>query len=141
MNSEKRLPMSTWESFVNKKTKVRKSKEKDKCITNSNCFVKLKGKGRVRSLCHYNLLILNLSCSSVLCILSKIVVDYLYYCLLVCVLHIKPFISQKGLKSNFSQKYPYIIQQTGKENTPTYQVKVVVLIQHQILVTNLNGNT
>ena len=42
MNSEKRLPMSTWESFVNKKTKVRKSKEKDKCITNSNCFVKLK---------------------------------------------------------------------------------------------------
>ena len=137
MNSEKCLPMSTWESFVNKKTKVRKSKEKDKCITNSNCFVKLKGKGRVRSLCHYNLLILNLSCSSVLCILSKIVV---YYCLLFCVLH-KPFNSQKGLKSNFSQKYPYIIQQTGKENTPTYQVEVVVLIQHQILVANLNGNT
>ena len=47
MNSEKRLPMSTWESFVNKKTKVRKGKEKDKCITNGNCFVKLKGKGSV----------------------------------------------------------------------------------------------
>ena len=43
--------------------------------------------------------------------------------------------------SNFSQQYPYIIQQTGNENTPTYQVEVVVLIQHQILVTNLNGNT
>ena len=43
--------------------------------------------------------------------------------------------------SNFSQQYPYIIQQTGKENTPTYQVEVVVLIQHQILVANLNGNT
>ena len=94
------------------------------------------GRGGWRSLCHYNLLILNLSCSSFLCILSKIVV---YYCLLFCVLH-KPFNSQKWLTSNFSLQYPYIIQQTGSENTPTYQVEVVVLIQHQILVTNLNGN-
>ena len=28
--------------------------------------------------------------------------------------------------------YPYITQQTGNENTQTYQVDVVVLIQHQV---------
>ena len=30
--------------------------------------------------------------------------------------------------SIFSLQYPYIIQQTGYENTQTYQVEVVVLI-------------
>ena len=39
-----------------------------------------------------------------------------------------PFNSQKWLISNFSQQYPYIIQETGHENTQTYQVEVVVLI-------------
>ena len=39
-----------------------------------------------------------------------------------------PFNSQKWLKSNFSQQYPYIIQETGNENAQTYQVEVVVLI-------------
>ena len=39
-----------------------------------------------------------------------------------------PFNSQKWLKSYFSQQYPYIIQETGHENTQTYQVEVVVLI-------------
>ena len=34
----------------------------------------------------------------------------------------------------------YIIQQTGNENTHTYQVYVMILIQPQILVTNLQGN-
>lgn len=34
----------------------------------------------------------------------------------------------------------YIIQQTGDGNTPTYQVQDIILIQHQILVTNLQGN-
>ena len=29
------------------------------------------------------------------------------------------------------------MQQTGNENTQTYHVKVVILIQHKILVTNL----
>ena len=35
-----------------------------------------------------------------------------------------PFNSQKWL----TQQYPYIIQETGHENTQTYQVEVVVLI-------------
>ena len=39
-----------------------------------------------------------------------------------------PFNSQRWLISNFSQQYPYIIQETGNENTQTYQVEVVVLI-------------
>ena len=34
----------------------------------------------------------------------------------------------------------YIIQQTGNENTQTYQVDAVILIQYQILITNLQGN-
>ena len=32
------------------------------------------------------------------------------------------------------------MQQTGDENIQTYQVEVVVLIQHQILVTDSQGN-
>ena len=34
----------------------------------------------------------------------------------------------------------HIIQQIGYENTQTYQVEVVVLIYHLILVTHLQGN-
>ena len=34
----------------------------------------------------------------------------------------------------------HVIQQIGNENTQTYQVEVIILIQHQILVTNLQGN-
>ena len=34
----------------------------------------------------------------------------------------------------------YIIQQTGNENTQIYQVDAVILIQYQILITNLQGN-
>ena len=34
----------------------------------------------------------------------------------------------------------YIIQRTGNENIHTYQVEVMILIQPQILVTNLQGN-
>ena len=41
---------------------------------------------------------------------------------------------------NFPLLYPYIIQQTGNENTGTYQAEVVFLIQHQIPITNLQGN-
>ena len=36
--------------------------------------------------------------------------------------------------------YPYIIQQTGSENTRTYQVQDIILNEQQILVTNLQGN-
>ena len=49
---------------------------------------------------------------------------------------IKPFNSHKWLTSNFSLKYPNIIQQKGNYNTQTYQVEVVIFIYHQILVTN-----
>ena len=36
--------------------------------------------------------------------------------------------------------YPYIIQQTGSENTQTYQVQDIILNEQQILVTSLQGN-
>ena len=48
--------------------------------------------------------------------------------------------SQRQLTCNFSLKYPNIIKQTGNENTQTYQLVVICLIKHQILVTNLQGN-
>ena len=32
------------------------------------------------------------------------------------------------------------MQQTGNENTQTYQVDIVVLIKYQILITNLQGS-
>ena len=35
---------------------------------------------------------------------------------------------------------PYITQHKGNENTQTYQVEVVILIQYHILVTYLQGN-
>ena len=41
---------------------------------------------------------------------------------------------------NFSLLYPYIIQQTGHENTETYQAEVVSLIEHQIPIANLHEN-
>ena len=34
----------------------------------------------------------------------------------------------KWLTCNFSLQQPYIIQQTGDENTQTYQVEVAILI-------------
>ena len=39
----------------------------------------------------------------------------------------------------FSLQYPYIIQQTGNENIQTYQLEAI-LIYHQVLITNLQGN-
>ena len=33
-----------------------------------------------------------------------------------------------------------MVQQTGKENTQTYQVELVIVIVNQIVVTNLKGN-
>ena len=49
-----------------------------------------------------------------------------------------PFHSQDWLTFHSSPQYLDIIQQTGNENTQTNQV--VILIQHQILVTSLQGN-
>ena len=37
-------------------------------------------------------------------------------------------------------KYPYIIQQTRDENIQTYQVEAALLIWHQVLITDLQGN-
>ena len=42
----------------------------------------------------------------------------------------QPFNYQKCGTHNLSLKYPYIIQQTGGENTQVNPVKVVILIQH-----------
>ena len=42
-------------------------------------------------------------------------------------------------RSDQHETSPYIIQQTADENIQTYQVEVVVLIWHQILMTNLQG--
>ena len=44
------------------------------------------------------------------------------------------------LTYNFSQQYPYIIQQTGDKNIQTYDIKVVSLIKNQIFRTNIQGN-
>ena len=48
----------------------------------------------------------------------------------------KPFNSHKWLICSFSLQYLYINQQISIESTQTYQVEVVILISHQILVTN-----
>ena len=37
-------------------------------------------------------------------------------------------------------RYPYIIQQTGYENIQTHQLEAAILIQHQVLITNLQGS-
>ena len=51
-----------------------------------------------------------------------------------------PFNPQKWLTCSFPLEYPYIIQQTGNENIQTYQVKVFILVWHQILATTPQGN-
>ena len=38
------------------------------------------------------------------------------------------------------RKLHYNIEQTGNDNTWTYQVEVVILIYHQIVLTNLQVN-
>ena len=48
--------------------------------------------------------------------------------------------SQKWFACNFSLQYPYTIQQTGIENTRTHQVQFITLIEHLILIINLQGN-
>ena len=50
------------------------------------------------------------------------------------------FNSQKWLTCNLSLYYPYIIQNTGNENTDSHQVEIVILIKHQILPTNSHEN-
>ena len=56
-------------------------------------------------------------------------------------LYVNPFNSQKWLACNFSLQYPNIILHTGNENIQTNRVEVVILIQHQILVTaDLQGD-
>ena len=50
---------------------------------------------------------------------------------------VNPFNSRKWLARNFSLQYPHIILYTGNENIQTNRVEVVILIQHQILVINL----
>ena len=51
-----------------------------------------------------------------------------------------PFTPRRDKHVTSPYKYPYIIQQTGYENTQIDQVEVVILIWHQILVTTLHGN-
>ena len=52
-----------------------------------------------------------------------------------------PFNSKEWLACNFSLQYPYIIQQTGNENTQTYQEDVIIMnYKHQILIIILQGN-
>ena len=50
---------------------------------------------------------------------------------------VSPFNSQKWLACNFSLQYPNIILYTGNENIQTNRVEVLIVIQHQILVINL----
>ena len=51
-----------------------------------------------------------------------------------------PLNSQKWLTCNFSLTYPYIIKQKGNENTQTYQLDIIIWIEHQVLVNNLQWN-
>ena len=53
---------------------------------------------------------------------------------------VNPVNSQKWLACIFSLQYPHIILYKGNENTQTNRVEVVILIQHQILVINLQGD-
>ena len=53
---------------------------------------------------------------------------------------LNPFDYQKWLTIDFSLLYANIIHQTASENTQTYQVQDIILIEHQILITNLQGN-
>ena len=48
-------------------------------------------------------------------------------------------LTPKWLTWNFSLKYPYTMWQTGNENTQTNQAEDVILIHHQILITNCEG--
>ena len=48
--------------------------------------------------------------------------------------------SQKWFTWIFSLWYPYVIKLTSNENTKTYLVEIVILISHQILITNLQSN-
>ena len=57
-----------------------------------------------------------------------------------CLWHCKPFSFQKWFTCNFSLQYLYTIQKTGNEITQTYQLEVVIMIYHQILLTKLQGN-
>ena len=60
--------------------------------------------------------------------------------ILLCSYVLQPFNFQRWLTCKFSLKYPHIIQQTSSEITQTYQVQDFILIAHQILKTNLQGN-
>ena len=54
---------------------------------------------------------------------------------------VNPFNPQKWLACIFSLQYPHIILYTGNKNIQTNRVEVVILIQHQILVTaDLQGD-
>ena len=54
---------------------------------------------------------------------------------------VNPFNPQKWLACIFSLQYPHIILYTSNENIQTNRVEVVILIQHQILVTaDLQGD-
>ena len=52
----------------------------------------------------------------------------------------EPFTSPKCLRSNFSLSHLYIMQQKDNENSQTYQIEVFVMIQHNVLRTNSQGN-
>ena len=47
--------------------------------------------------------------------------------------------SKKWLTCNFSLRYLYVFWKMVNKNTQTYQEEVLILILHQILVTNLQG--
>lgn len=52
----------------------------------------------------------------------------------------KRLILERDLKCSFSPRYPYVVKQSGNENTQTNQVEVVNLIQTQFLETYLAGD-
>lgn len=51
-----------------------------------------------------------------------------------------PIINFQGLKSNFSLHYQYTAKQTGEEKKENHQLGDTVLMNHQILTTDINRN-
>ena len=49
-------------------------------------------------------------------------------------------LTSEWLTCNFFSKFQYIIQQIGDEKIQIYQLKGVILIQHQIPLTDVQAN-
>ena len=56
------------------------------------------------------------------------------------IIFVNPLTPRSDKHETSPYNIPYIIQQTGNENVQSYQVEAAILIEHQVLITNLQGN-